>query len=273
MDILLWFIKVLLVFLLLLGFIANTLGIYLLFHCKSRENIHRIILTFSSALTLMLILHSLITGVCQLDSLKKQMETVLHINRTISAGVFITYYFAIAVLTIDRLICLVYPVKYKFSKSKTKIVLAAFAGCCALGALSLFPFLWYSFDKAKSIYDRYILLPVDIIVFVTGLVTYIYIFRITNNNLQLAPSNQQLKSKCIRVSLLITITFISFVIIPDFILIYHQYAKESTNEVLLHILYFLWVLNYISDPIIYIHLRPDVHRAFKKKILRYPSIT
>ena len=269
MDILLWFIKGFLVLLLLLGFIANTMGIYLLFQCKSRENIHRIILLFSSALTLMLILHSLITGICQLNSLKKQMETVLRINRTISAGIFITYYLTIGVLTLDRLVCLVYPVQYKFSKSKTKKVIAALVGCCALGALSLFPFLWYSFDEAKSIYDRYILLTVDIIVFITSLVTYIYIFRITNKNLQLASSNQKLKSKCIRVSLFITITFISFVIIPDFILIYHQYVDKTANEVLLHILYFLWVLNYISDPIIYIYLRPDVNRAFKKKILRY----
>ena len=270
MAIILWLIKGCLVLLLVLGFAANTLGIYLLFQCKSRENVHRIILTFSSALTLMLITHSLITGICQLESTNKKMEIALHSNRTISAGVFITYYFTIVVLTLDRLVCLAYPVKYRLTRSKARKVMTILAGCCVLGALSLLPFLWYNFDEAKKIYDKYILLSVDVTVLIIIFCTYAYIFFMTNNSQhsKVSSGNQQMRSKCMRVSLLITMSFVSFVIIPDFILIYHQFTGKTANKVLMHVLYFLWILNYISDPIIYIYLRPDVHRAFKKKVLR-----
>ena len=270
MAIIFWFIEGFLVLLLAVGFIANTVGIYLLSQCKSRENVHRIILSFSSTLTLMLIVHSLITGVCQLESIKKQMEIVLHTNRTISAGVFVTYYFTIAVLTLDRLVCLVYPVKYRLSRSKAKKAMMALAGCCVLGLFSLLPFLWHSFNDAKNIYDKYILLSVDVIVFMISLVTYTYIFRMAKNKPQrkLSSGSQQMKSKCIRVSMFITISFVSFVIIPDLILVYHQFIGEEPHVILLHILYFLWVLNYISDPIIYIYFRPDVHKVFKKIVLR-----
>ena len=270
MAIILWFIKGCLVLLLALSFVANTLGIYLLFQCKSRENVHRIILSFSSALTLILITHSLITGICLLDITNKKMKIALHTNRTISAGVFITYYFTIVVLTMDRLVCLVYPVKYRLTRSKSRKVMMILAGCCVLGALSLLPFLWYNFDEAKKIYDRYILLSVDVALLIIIFSTYSYIFFIINNSQhgKVSSGNQPMKSKCMRVSLLISMSFVSFVIIPDFILIYHQLAEKTTNAVLLHILYFLWILNYISDPIIYIYLRPDVHRAFRKKVLR-----
>ena len=270
MAIIFWFIEGFLVLLLAVGFIANTVGIYLLSQCKSRENVHRIILSFSSTLTLMLVVHSLITGVCQLESIKKHLEIVLHTNRTISAGVFVTYYFTIAVLTLDRLVCLVYPVKYRLSRSKAKKAMMALAGCCALGLFSLLPFLWHSFNDAKNIYDKYILLSVDVIVFMISLVTYTYIFRMAKSKPQrkLSSGSQQMKSKCIRVSMFITISFVSFVIIPDLILVYHQFIGEEPHVILLHILYFLWVLNYISDPIIYIYFRPDVHKVFKKIVLR-----
>ena len=270
MAIILWLIKGCLVLLLVLGFVANTLGIYLLFQCKSRENVHRIILSFSSALTLMLITHSLITGICQLDSTNKKMEVALHTNRTISAGVFITYYFTIVVLTLDRLVCLVYPVKYRLTRSKSRTVMMILAGCCILGALSLLPFLWDNFAEAKKIYDKYILLSVDVTILAVIFSTYAYIFVVTNNSQRsrVSSGSQPMRLKCLRVSLLITMSFVSFVIIPDFILVYHQFTGKTTNKVLMHVLYFLWILNYISDPIIYIYLRPDVHGEFKKKFLR-----
>ena len=270
MATILWLIKGCLVLLLVLGFVANTLGIYLLFQCKSRENVHRIILSFCSALTLMMITHSLITGICQLDITNKKMEIALHTNLTISAGVFITYYFTIAVLTLDRLVCLVYPVKCRLTRSKPRKVMMILAGCCVLGALSLLPFLWYNFDEAEKIYDSYILLSVDVTLLITIFSTYAYIFFITNNSQhsKVSSGNQPMKSKCMRVSLLITMSFVSFVIIPDFILICHQLAGKTINKVLMHVLYFLWILNFISDPIVYIYLRPDVHRAFRKIVLR-----
>ena len=90
------------------------------FNVNFEKKVHRINLSFSSALTTIPIVHSLIISVCQVDRLKKQMKSLLHINGTISSGEFITYYFTIAVLTLDRLVCLVNPVKYTVRWSKAK---------------------------------------------------------------------------------------------------------------------------------------------------------
>ena len=142
MTVLPWLIKGFFMFLLEVGFIVDALGIYLLFQCKFRKKIHRIILSFTSLLTIILILHSLITDVCQLNScLKKQMKTILHINCTVNSGVFITYYITIAVLTLDRLVCLVNSVIYRVRSSKTKKIMTILICCCVLYVLSLSPFL------------------------------------------------------------------------------------------------------------------------------------
>ena len=109
MTVLSWLIKGFFMLLLEVGFIADALDIYSLFQSKFREKIHRITLSFTSQLAIMLIFHSLITGVCQLNScLKKQMKTMFHISCTGSSGGFMTFgwiYIAIVVLTLDRLVC------------------------------------------------------------------------------------------------------------------------------------------------------------------------
>ena len=173
------------------------------------------------------------------------------------------------ILTLNRLTAAMFPFKHQRYCS-LKVVKILIAGCAFIGIVWLVILCFMDFSFIIQLLDQlYIPLSFGSIVLVTSVLTYCVIFRkLVKTSRQLTSNNSSTNTKVLKVLLLINFTYISFVIVPNIVFAFftmkniEEYFTSGAGAVS----GYLRMLNYISDPLIYIYFIPIIRKRLKNDI-------
>ncbi len=229
----------------------SILGIYLLCATKPLNNSKIILINLSSSE----IANSLIQITCNyLRHYYPDKDTFLVVQK-LSASCNICYY-AVYLITVDRLIATINPLRYRIFATKkrlTRLILATWTLALSLEISFFVSTAWF------KLFDKHMWIAYDVFYVILCLVTYATIFfkirsrRWFNND-----------KKFFKITSLIILSFIICIVIPN--VIFHLYAY--TNKVLFEFLFMMWLTGMMVDPIIYIFIQPELRSLLKSKFCR-----
>ena len=187
----------------------------------------------------------------------------------------ITLIFIIAIVTFDRLFAIKYSLRYLIIVSKRMVKLA-------LSAIWLSWFVGFSVLKSMGtdIYFHVIIVLIvpisEFLLLCFILCTYFYIFwRIRKRRKILKDSSanpqqvQYWNKQALRVSTAIILSYIMFVVLPDFTdSILQPIIKGEAWEKILLTAYMLDTCYYVALPVTYIFLHRDTRRMFLENVVR-----
>ncbi len=176
-------------------------------------------------------------------------------------------------LTIDRLIAIQFPLRYRvlITKKRLKIaILAAWILAIALGTVMGIS----HFHEMKWLYSfwNYMWIFIDVVFIFSAVTTYGLIFnkilrrRRFQNNEQDGRRRQFIMSrekKFIKIAGLIIGSFMVLVLIPDMI-----YDLAPYSQVFKAFIHISWPTGVIMDPVIYIFLQDDLRSLLKRRVLQ-----
>ncbi len=232
--------------------VLSSLGIYLLCATKPLNN--------NKILLINLALSGIVSSAVQIVSsyLNHYLTDAgkILIVQKISATSANAYYFAIYLLTADRLIATLNPLKYRIFVTKKRLKRVIIASWSLILILEISFFLSTEWFK---LFDKHMWVTYDIIFAILCFTTYGLIFlkirsrRWFNND-----------KKFFKITSLIVLSFIIFILVPN--ILFHLYAYKY--KALLEFLVIMWLTGMMVDPIIYIFLQPDLRSLLKDKFCR-----
>ena len=129
--------------------------------------------------------------------------------------------------------------------------------------------------------DLYIYPTFDVVFLITAIITYVYIFHKYKQS-RLPPTPLHRRSsmvECVKtfkvfkqsrfyIPLLLTLTFVVFMVIPEFVNLSRVASgRKSTEDVALTTcLKIMWTLSYLVDAVIYIWMKTSVRKLMKRKL-------
>ncbi len=228
----------------------STLGIYLLSATKPLKNSRLFLINLASS--------AIVNSVAQITATHSirhnpDEDTHLAIRKICAIGGNLCY-FAIFLLTADRLIATINPFQHRIYVTKKRLkrlILATWALDLILGASFFLSTVWFVF------FDKHVWIPYDVLFVILCSITYGLIFfkirsrRWFNND-----------KKFLKITSLIILSFLIFILIPN-VMYYHFYAFE--HELVIQFLFMAWLAGMMTDPIIYIFLQPELRALLKSK--------
>ena len=257
----------------------HSTGIHLLLKIQTKTN-QRLLLMNLSAAELYLTLSDMLNSSLDLAGFKSTSFPLKKIDRVVNAAVYSGSCLLLIIMTIDRAVASICPLKYNtvMSGKRTKILLL----CSWLAStLSSLPFFFLPWRTFHDIYYTIIHQSLQIMFLFFAIITYSLIFtRISRRNKSFDGSrnkcisniNKDGNSKFYLTAGLIILSFTLLVVLPCMveIILYSIYKiKSSLLDSILHI---SWASNFMTDAIIYILLQPKVRNLLRKKIADSSSI-
>lgn len=270
-------------------------GIYLLnvLHRKGKSNIQNIyILHLSVSELLMNSLEIIRTSLLLLIEYKispnvcQQLEHYLSI--VMFTGISFVFYLTMVFITIDRLLNIVLVIRYRvyWSERKAKLLLrgtwisGAFMLACISCAYYISEYDW------ENLFYKMFYPSLEFIFIALALVTYILIFRKYNNservllarrksvrnNKKPDSSFQVFRKSRFFVPVLLILTFLLFMVIPDMIILFIGVVMNQMSDILLTSCWISYAVSNMTDACIYIFMQDTVRDLFIKKtrrLLRY----
>ncbi len=248
----------------LISILLNSLGVYLLTAARPLTN-SKFLLTNLAGTEILLSATQIAFNFVHVFSGEDAIVTVTKVLGAIWQG----YYFSVIFLTIDRLIAIRFPFKYRILVTKKRLkwtILASWLLAIALGA-SLF-----LDDKWFNSFWGYVWISLDVVFIVLCITTYGYIFTKILQRRRLGNDNQGANNgvrerfamnrerKFVKIVACILISFLLLFLIPDIIM--HLYDSKE----LIYFLHVVWPIGIVIDPIIYIFLQDDLRLLLKRKI-------
>ncbi len=246
----------------LISIFLNSLGIYLLSATRPL-NSGKILLINLAISEIFFALIDIPTKFIHIPSLKSKTLIV--------SASSMPYYFAMFMITIDRLVAFLFPFKHRVMVTNRRLtfaivaswVLALLIGLCLFiinEGNHLYIYIWIAFDAA------YILLCA---------ITYGLIFikilkrrKFVNNQQDVnGPARQQnvtSNNRFFKIIALIILSFLIFILVPD--IFFHFY--HTNNETVMKCLDVVWTLGFVADPITYIFLQDHLRLLLKKKLCK-----
>ena len=258
-----------------LSIILNSTGIF----CLSKLPIsnQRIILTYLSSTLICISSGALSVVVCTyLDYTVHNSIGVQYLVRVINTGIATVQYLVMIVICVDRLLCLLLGVRYKFVVSTRRINIAMVtAWFIALGITVVFFFL--PFKYVKDVYIRIIYPLLDTIFLLLSIITYAYLIeKLKYPRSQGSGGHKLLRRKFLMPGVLI-LTNIILYLIPDYLFVFLIIEKGNDSLVLDRVLRTCWWIGHCSDPIVYIFMLQRVRKVilqmFKRKVRNVKTIT
>ncbi len=240
-------------FICLVSIILNALGVYLLFATRPLNN--------SKLLLVDLAASEIVNSVIQIvyGSLRSfsDKESVL-ILRKVSTTSWIVLYLAIFLLTIDRLIAIRYPLKYRACVTKkrlTRTMWAMWIFGLVLGGSFFVSNAWFVFFYYKA----HLWVVFEVTLMIVCSTTYALIFVKIRSRRWVDNSNRFFK-----IASLIILSFIFFVLFPDVVYVFYPENARLVFESLC----IVWFTRMMLDPVIYIFLQAELRSLLKSKLCR-----
>lgn len=195
----------------------------------------------------------------------------------IYAGLSLTFYMEMFYIAIDRLLNVLFTLRYRVycTKKKAEILMTAtwfFSMLIGISAMLAYYFVGFSY---LPLYYQFVYPTLDFIYIIVAIVTYIYIFK------QIAASeefrrnaNRSITSKCtialrkskFLVPVMIISTFLMFMVLPDLIILFVGLSPDMVlTEDLKSACSISYAISNICDACIYIFMKKTVRDLFIKK--------
>ncbi len=187
--------------------------------------------------------------------------------RALLGVVWLAYYSSILFLTIDRLIAIRLPLKYRVVITKKRLKLAIGT---AWTLAMMFGTSFYFVSGWSFLFWKYASIVLDVTFIALCVLTYGYIFvkiflrrRFDDNGQETNDGRRQRliinrERKFVKIAGLIVFSFVLLALVPDIIL--YQYGSNWVGIFL--------PVGIITDPVIYIFLQDDLRSLLKRRVLR-----
>ena len=174
---------------------------------------------------------------------------------------FIEYYFIMMIMTIDRFIGSKYPLRCSdiFSKRKLKmLLLLTWSLCVTMGILSS---IFYK--VVTSVFENIVFPVLGVMTLCCIATVYGYIMYVVSAR-KLATSTTARRRntesrQLIKMTAIIASTFITFTVIPDFVL---AFTRQDISKELEGIIFFWFYSGLAADPITYLLIRKRLRKSF-----------
>ena len=188
------------------------------------------------------------------------------------------YYFSMFLLTIDRLVAILFPLKYRVSVTTrllTRVVLAICVLAVCFGVSLFLSNAWFDFCW------KYMWISLDVIYFILCCGTYAVIFYKMRSSRRLEKSLPQINAerrqrlafnrerKFFKIVGMIIISFIVLIMVPDVLFYYFKVTESSFHVKSKNLLYMIWLTGFIADPVIFIFLQQDLRSMLKSKLCKF----
>ena len=243
----------------LISMILNSLGIYLLSATRPLNSSKILLINLSDSeifVAMMGVVFNILRAVLPI-------ETMLKIG-IIFATSYIAYYFAMFMLTVDRLIGVVLPLKHRVIVTEQRLTLAIVTSWfIALLLQTCFSILSETFHL-DSVLLKYIWIALDAVFIILCAITYglIFIKVLKKKRLENNQQDGRGNSRLFKITALIILSFLLLMLVPDIVLYFHS----MTNKTAIECLNIVWSLGFVADPIIYIFLQDHLRLLLKTKL-------
>lgn len=245
-----------------ISFASIIASFYLLLKMRHRNNQIVILLTlnlseivFSITIPLRLIPYFI----------KEQCITCEYIGRVETWNGF-CYYGSFFLITIDRFLCLFLNIKYNIIVTPYRLKIAASIMVIGCFVCSL-PFYFIPWSQSQFVVNSVIYPTLDSLFVITATAVYVTILVKLHTNRISDTDQRRLRvfdwsvfRRRYRVPMLIILTFVFFIQIPDLYIILSVYLRttenvsEEKNFITTLIIYSCWFIGFLCDSIIYIRL-------------------
>ena len=223
---------------------------------------------------------------CKEYGVEKSVRKHIAIFRRVA--LLLMYYFIMIYITIDRFFAIHLNIKYRvyWSPVKTKSLIF-FTSLVCITASTLVSVTWFQTEWSVTAFIYVYLYPPFMIVFmICAVITYSYIVKkiiknqkkedalrkqVCRKNTKHFPQVQRKSRFTILVPTIIILTFILFMVIPNFMHMIHKNTSKLPNYII-DINWILVPLGFIADAVVYIISVNTIRNLFNKYI-RKKSIT
>ena len=199
-----------------------------------------------------------------------------------ATAVLLMYYFIMIYIKLDRFFTVHLNIKYEvyWSPLKTKRLIF-FTSLVCIAVSLLVSVTWFQMHWNVTTFVNIYLYPLFMVVFIIcAVITYSYIVKkiianrkredrlmkqMTKNHKKLSPQIQQKPKSAIFVPTIVIVTFILFMVIPNFI----YTIDKNTSKLPVHMVDINWVLfplGFIVDAVVYIFSVKILRNIFNKHI-------
>ena len=200
-----------------LSVILNILGIYLLSNLKNELNNQKIFLMNLSISELLYTSGTLCYYAIAIFSDNDEAASLLDVLRRLSWIFYYSYLISPLVLTLDRLICIIFPWKYIAISTKTKAIIIIFSTWICVLVIALPSLLITDYRKARENYLSAVALGIEVTVVTFAIVSYTLIqFKVYKQGKAAGRTNIQ--TKILKVATVIIITCFILETIPFMVL-------------------------------------------------------
>ncbi len=251
----------------------NVLGIYLLRAARTSSNSRFLLINLASS--------EIVLSTAQVIYFCSSFYTSFEIKLIILKIQLMTiliYYFSMFLLTIDRLVAILFPLKYRVSVTTrllTRVVLAICVLAVCFGVSLFLSNDWFDFCW------KYIWILLDVVYFILCCGTYTLIFYKMRSSRRLEKSLPQINAerrqrlafnrerKFFKIVGMIIISFIVLIMVPDVLFYYFKVTESSLFVKAGNLLYMIWLTGFIADPVIFIFLQQDLRSLLKSKLCKF----
>ena len=199
-----------------------------------------------------------------------------------ATAVLLMYYFIMIYIKLDRFFTVHLNIKYEvyWSPLKTKRLIF-FTSLVCIAVSLLVSVTWFQMHwNVTTFVNIYLYSPFMVVFIICAVITYSYIVKkiianrkredrlmkqMTKNHKKLSPQIQQKPKSAIFVPTIVIVTFILFMVIPNFI----YTIDKNTSKLPVHMVDINWVLfplGFIVDAVVYIFSVKTLRNIFNKHI-------
>ena len=267
----------------LVDIVLHSGGIYLLVSCnrRGRESVQQLyIINLSvteicfSVLWLFVIPISKLVSIC--DNLSAIVKDIQHYAiMCIYTLVAFVFYATMIFITLDRLLAIKFALKYRIYwniKRAKNLILVTWitGGLLFLSIVMCHEFTGFEFDIP---FHMYFYTPLNFAFTILAIYTYTFIFRQYRKSVDMQTRRSRrgsafvvfYKSRFYR-PVLIILTFVLFIIIPDLIYMFIVLIQNKRSEILLSACVISYSISNITDGCLYIFLQPNIKNQLARKL-------
>ena len=247
-----------------LSVILNTFGIYILSNLNRELTNQRIFLMNLSVSELLYA--SLTLGYYLVTKISdNNQSTVFAIFSRISWFFYYLYLISPLPLTMDRLICIVFPWKYKAIFHRTKAIIVIFSTWMCVLLIAIPTLLITDYETARNNHLSSVALGIEVVVVAIAIVAYSLIgLKVHRQGKLTGQTNNE--SKTLKVATIIIITYIILEVVPCVVTTVLFNCCPDVAQAYRRLIYTPSGLNAVSDPIVYLYNYPPLKAAVKKKL-------
>ena len=264
---------------------VHAFGLYLLIcvHKNGHQTIHSI-LTINLSIVEMLMCaipllsyHIPMVVLLNIDkhtAIKKHIMKFAYVYVIFSTGFILILYSAMVLITLNRLLGALFPIKYRIYATKRKVLYSILCCWVIAAAYTITSFIWQS----GQMYSRKYLhgmAGLSLCFLLLCIFTYVNIFKAlvrskraiarNSSNGQHVSSFQIFRNSRFYTSVLLVVTYCIFCVFPVIVSSIAMILGQLPEEVV-HVFSSLPYFNFLSDAFIYIYLENDVRKLMFKKL-------